>query len=253
MLRIAVRALMLLGLASANGQADVVVNVQFGAATTAAEVGAAVVGSATDQWNLVKTMPGSTGVALNNTAGVNSGITLKSSGNTTGTGFYYSATGYGNWSGSSIQNLMSSYFWTSSTTASTFTFSGLSTTQIYEIYVYTQTDVNGERLSVSLNGVTPAQTANSSIANPNNQLILNTNYLVFSNKNAMTGGVMTLDVSRFAGANSVLNGIQIVAVPEPGTLLLGGIAAASGGAGVWWRRRKPRPAPSEPEPGAAAD
>ena len=28
------------------------------------------------------------------------------------------------------------------------------------------------------------------------------------------------------------------AVPEPGTLLLGGIAAACGGGGVWWKRRK---------------
>ena len=28
------------------------------------------------------------------------------------------------------------------------------------------------------------------------------------------------------------------AVPEPGTLILGSIAAACGGGGVWWRRRK---------------
>ncbi len=33
----------------------------------------------------------------------------------------------------------------------------------------------------------------------------------------------------------------LTAVPEPGTLLLGGIAAACGGGGVWWRRkRKPQ-------------
>jgi len=31
------------------------------------------------------------------------------------------------------------------------------------------------------------------------------------------------------------------AVPEPGTLLLGGIAAACGGTGVWWKRRKRQP------------
>ena len=36
-------------------------------------------------------------------------------------------------------------------------------------------------------------------------------------------------------------GAEIVTVPEPGTLLLGGIAAACGGGGVWWRRkRKPQ-------------
>ena len=30
----------------------------------------------------------------------------------------------------------------------------------------------------------------------------------------------------------------VVGVPEPGTLLLGGIAAACGGGGVWWRRKR---------------
>lgn len=29
-----------------------------------------------------------------------------------------------------------------------------------------------------------------------------------------------------------------IAVPEPGTLLLGGIAALTGGGGVWWKRRR---------------
>ena len=35
------------------------------------------------------------------------------------------------------------------------------------------------------------------------------------------------------------------AVPEPGTLILGGIAAVSGGAGAWWRRRKNRKSTAE--------
>jgi hypothetical protein len=39
--------------------------------------------------------------------------------------------------------------------------------------------------------------------------------------------------------------IKYTPVPEPGTLLLGGIAAACGGGGVWWRRkRKPQVAES---------
>jgi hypothetical protein len=33
-------------------------------------------------------------------------------------------------------------------------------------------------------------------------------------------------------------GFTTASVPEPGTLLLGGIAAACGGGGVWWKRRK---------------
>ena len=39
--------------------------------------------------------------------------------------------------------------------------------------------------------------------------------------------------------------ITAVAVPEPGTLILGGIAAMSGGAGAWWRRRKNRKSTAE--------
>jgi hypothetical protein len=35
---------------------------------------------------------------------------------------------------------------------------------------------------------------------------------------------------------------RLYAVPEPGTLLLGGIAAISGGAGALWRRRRKTPA-----------
>jgi len=31
---------------------------------------------------------------------------------------------------------------------------------------------------------------------------------------------------------------EVYTVPEPGTLLLGGIAACSGAAGAWWKRRK---------------
>ena len=38
---------------------------------------------------------------------------------------------------------------------------------------------------------------------------------------------------------------QLSAVPEPGTMLLGGIAAAVGGAGAWWKRRKQRLAAAE--------
>ena len=47
--------------------------------------------------------------------------------------------------------------------------------------------------------------------------------------------------TNFNGGNTVSPGgygFQINAVPEPGTLLLGGIAAACGGGGVWWRRKR---------------
>ena len=46
-----------------------------------------------------------------------------------------------------------------------------------------------------------------------------------------TGGTTTLPASAQ---------YSLSAVPEPGTMLLGGIAAAAGGAVAWWKRRKQR-------------
>jgi hypothetical protein len=46
-------------------------------------------------------------------------------------------------------------------------------------------------------------------------------------------------------------GLAVVSVPEPGTLLLGGIAAACGGTGIWWKRRKRQPQPETTEQPAA--
>jgi hypothetical protein len=41
-----------------------------------------------------------------------------------------------------------------------------------------------------------------------------------------------------SSGNLIAGVVNASAVPEPGTLLLGGIAAACGGGGVWWKRRK---------------
>ena len=62
--------------------------------------------------------------------------------------------------------------------------------------------------------------------------------------------VTTAQLNDFSTGRSVFSGnfytqIEGAAVPEPGTLILGGIAAVSGGAGAWWRRRKNRKATAE--------
>jgi hypothetical protein len=79
----------------------------------------------------------------------------------------------------------------------------------------------------------------------------------------MTGGntsqtaINTANTQTVTGSwnNSYSNGsgvlFEITAVPEPGTLLLGGIAAACGGTGVWWKRRKRQPQPETTEQPAA--
>lgn len=48
-----------------------------------------------------------------------------------------------------------------------------------------------------------------------------------------------------SGGASPLARFEVYTVPEPGTLLLGTIAACSGGAGVWWKRRRLQPAQAE--------
>lgn len=57
-----------------------------------------------------------------------------------------------------------------------------------------------------------------------------------------TSGVSTYNATGYSlttydGANIKFE-LNTTAVPEPGTLILGSIAAACGGGGVWWRRRK---------------
>jgi hypothetical protein len=232
---------------SMKSHADVVVNVQFGKSgtgNTLEQTGAAMVGSAGDKWNLITSFPGSGAVSLLNTAGAASGIGLTSSG-FAGT-FYYASANYTTyWNTSPVRNLMSSYYNNNSASSvTTFSFSGLDASKVYDIYVYTQPVLANLKLSVSLNGGTAVTSANS-VLDTNEQFVLNQNYLLLSNKSTTAGGVFNLGFSNGGGTGGnfgCVNGIQIVAVPEPGTLLLGGIAAACGGTGVWWKRRKKAPA-----------
>lgn len=46
--------------------------------------------------------------------------------------------------------------------------------------------------------------------------------------------------SAATGSNAPGFGFQINTVPEPGTMLLGGISALAGGCGLWWKRRRKR-------------
>ena len=54
---------------------------------------------------------------------------------------------------------------------------------------------------------------------------------------AATNWTIALDNSQLGVTTKSIE-FAVNAVPEPGTLLLGGIAAACGGGGVWWRRKR---------------
>lgn len=60
-----------------------------------------------------------------------------------------------------------------------------------------------------------------------------------------SGNVTAGELAGSGFSDNFYTELTAVAVPEPGTLLLGGIAAVSGGAGAWWRRRKNRKAAAE--------
>ena len=60
-----------------------------------------------------------------------------------------------------------------------------------------------------------------------------------------SGNVTAVELAGSGFSDNFYTELTAVAVPEPGTLILGGIAAVSGGAGAWWRRRKNRKAAAE--------
>jgi hypothetical protein len=80
------------------------------------------------------------------------------------------------------------------------------------------------------------------------------NYDVTSNSSISTASGSGLTAPSYLSSapfNSPIARFEIYSVPEPGTLLLGGIAAACGGTGVWWKRRKRQPQPETTEQPAA--
>lgn len=91
-------------------------------------------------------------------------------------------------------------------------------------------------------------------ANSTYVAVLNLSSLNLSSTNSFNVEINPLSGSQYATSNGVFYNANdqtpawvaqayqirgsIVMVPEPGTLLLGGIAATCGGGGVWWRRRR---------------
>ncbi len=71
----------------------------------------------------------------------------------------------------------------------------------------------------------------------------------FANDFFLTGAADEVRVFTIGagGFNPTTDLLYTQAVPEPGTLLLGGIAAACGGTGVWFKRRKKSPANQPPK------
>jgi hypothetical protein len=188
------------------------IDVQFSAGSGHAQTGAAVVGQAGDVWNDFTTGTMQSTQALVDTAGALSGVGVTFSSAQS----YESDTSYTQFTGTPYANLMQGYLVDRGPTGIDVTFSGLVAGHEYGMFVYTQGDDNSTGRSIGLianGGATlfTNQTNASTFTEGDNYL-----YLVTT---ANANGVIDLkgDV-RYGEGN--INGIQLLAVPEPSSLVL---------------------------------
>ena len=143
----------------------------------------------------------------------------------------------GGYSGSGNALLNDYLYLEGAATSSSFTLSGLSASDSYNVYIYSTGDVSGQGGAFSFGATTLTTSANP---RDGTNFILGNNYVVFSGVTPDGTGSATFNwVFNGVSANSstALNGIQIVsvAVPEPSaaSLLIGSL-----GMGLLVRRRR---------------
>lgn len=197
--------------------------------------GAAVIGEATDIWNTIGLGRDTSGggiIQTNNNLvdvkGDNTGVSVVTTGVASDTG---------GWSGSygfdvtPYAGLMNGYLFTNGSNPTdsygTITFSGLSASTPYDVYLYSQGDsaTGGRQLGVTVNGT--SYTTYSSVADAS-AFIEGQNYLLI-HATTDASGDLAIGYNQ-AALEANINGIQIAAVPEPGTIVLlgvGGLAVAA--------------------------
>ena len=118
------------------------------------------------------------------------------------------------------------------------------------------TTLKSDIISASVSGSSGAYIYDFTFANITNEgLSSGTVYQLYSSIDSVAqlwqqSSSATISNTSFitsASYNSTANNyaFTLSAVPEPGTLLLGGIATCSGAAGAWWKRRKRKAIQSE--------
>jgi hypothetical protein len=188
------------------------IDVQFSRDAGHQQSGAAVVGSTGDLWNDFLGHQAS-GAALFDTTGAASGVSLSFS----SYGAYESDPGYTQFTGSPYANLMQGYLYAYSDTGGiALTFSGLQAGHEYGFWVYTQGDDNSAGRSISLTangGATQVATQTNATG-----FVIGDNYsYLVSTANAY--GVVDIRAADLHGEANI-NGVQLMAVPEPSSLVL---------------------------------
>jgi hypothetical protein len=220
----------LLAAASAAHAASLI-DVQFSNGASPAQSGAAVVGASGDTWNNFVTGHAGSG-SLVDTTNTASGVSLSFSANN----FWESDPAYFRFAGQPAANLMQGYlvgYGGQSDIALSFT--GLTAGQEYSFWVYTQGDDNsrGRSISLSANGGAAAIATQTNAGS----FMLGDNYVYLTAVADPDGDVEIFGRDLVGEAN--INGVQLMAVPEPSEIVLlmaGGLLLA--GAAV--RRKRAR-------------
>jgi hypothetical protein len=194
------------------------INANASDTNTQQQTGAAVIGSAGDFWNLVSGDGGlgatGTDVPLLDTNGLATAATVSWTSSAEFTrGLPQDPVAFDS---TPYENLMSGYLAEGGT--GSITISGLVAGGDYDLYLYTQGDVNatGRQTTFTVNGGSPVTTSPGSASA--DTFISGQNYVLFDVA-ANAGGDISVVYSNFAGEADV-NGFQLAAVPEPSAVIL---------------------------------
>lgn len=184
------------------------------------QTGAAVIGDAGDMWNFCLGSSG-TNAALYNAAGSATSVSITwtargalNAPDTDGSfGFY----------GTPYANLMRGCLYNKSGETNTLTIAGLAASSEYAIYLYTQGDsaCSGRQLTATTDDGSFSSSAAVATAS---SFVLNQNYLLFTSTTDASG---VLNISYHSLSEADVNGLQIIAIPEPATAGLFGLSCAA--------------------------
>jgi len=205
------------------------VDVQFSNYYGEQQTGAGVKGAAADYWNDFVGSATASG-ALQTVSGDASGIDLSFSSALV----YSSAWNYTQFTGTPYDHLMKGYLVGNANADIDLKFTGLLANQLYGFWIYTQGDDNSAGRQISLtatDGASAVATQTNS-----NSLALGDNYVYIVSRADAFGSIDIIGHDLAGEAN--INGLQLMAVPEPATLPL--LAAGLALVGAAARRKRAR-------------
>ena len=233
----------LLGSLAVSAHAEMIVNVQFysradgnPAAAQQNTQGAAVSLDTTPYWNQFSTAgnyqfsavgPGQVLYLANNNSGlVASGVT-----------FYQSNTEHNEVSNITALPIFKGCIYGVGSQTTTMEFSGLTAGQLYDVYAYGAGGGGGAVKYTLTHGPSDSVTVQTTTDGVKTSYATPDNYVRFASVLPRSGDKLTIVGSSPAGGYFGINGLQVVAVPEPSTYATALAGLACGGYSLFRRRR----------------